>query len=129
MILSKFQVHKERLSRTIEQLGLRKTCSKCGKELPATTRFYYKDCNTKDGLRNDCRQCHKATQKELYDQKRKCPKDITPVEDEEFSKEEYLKILFRSNIGEKYNISSLSKINNKKNHRKKLNLHAALWYK
>jgi len=92
-ILSKFQVHQERLNTIIEQLAIHKICSKCEKELPATTRFYYKDCNAKDGLRNDCRQCHKATQKKLYNQKRKCSKSLLLVEKEDFSNEEYENII------------------------------------
>ncbi|MBA7523940.1 hypothetical protein ES705_16077 [subsurface metagenome] len=93
IILSKFQVHQEQLNRIIEKFGFRKTCSKCGKELPATTRFYYRDCTAKDGLRNDCKQCHKATKKESYNQKRKCSKHNTPIEEEDIISEEYENII------------------------------------
>lgn len=92
-ILSKFQIHQERLNTIIEQLAIRKICSKCGEKLPATTRFYYKNCNAKDGLRNDCRSCHKATQKELYNQRRKCSKNLPLVEKEDFINEEYENII------------------------------------
>lgn len=34
-----------------------KTCTKCGKELPATTEFFHKG-NSKYGLRGDCKECH-----------------------------------------------------------------------
>jgi len=94
MILSKFQVHKEQLNRTIEQLGLRKTCSKCGKEYPITSHYFYKDSGAKDGLRNDCKKCHKATKREKYHQKRKCSKDTTPAEEkEDLISEEYENIV------------------------------------
>ena len=71
IILSQLRGHEATLSATIEEFALPKTCSKCGKEYPATYNHFYKDHRSKDGLRNDCKQCHKTTKKESYYQKRK----------------------------------------------------------
>ena len=34
-----------------------KTCSKCGREFPATPEYFHKDKNGKFGLRPDCKEC------------------------------------------------------------------------
>jgi 5-methylcytosine-specific restriction endonuclease McrA len=39
---------------------LTKTCSKCNKELPATTEYFYKKKDGKYGLRTYCKECCKA---------------------------------------------------------------------
>ena len=70
-ILSQFKEHETSLKTTIEEFALPKACSKCGREYPATHMYFYKDHKAKDLLRNDCKQCHKATKKESYYQKRK----------------------------------------------------------
>ena len=36
-----------------------KTCTKCKKEFPATTEFFYKTKNVKCGLISRCKSCHK----------------------------------------------------------------------
>ncbi|MFX1281602.1 MAG: hypothetical protein ACFFA3_19790 [Promethearchaeota archaeon] len=65
-LLSKIKAHQERLNTFIEQFAPTKICTKCGKEFLATGRYFYKDNKARDGLRNDCKQCHKKIQKELY---------------------------------------------------------------
>lgn len=37
---------------------LTKVCTNCGRELPATTEYFYIRKDNKDGLRNDCKACH-----------------------------------------------------------------------
>ncbi|MFX1377148.1 MAG: hypothetical protein ACFFA0_15185 [Promethearchaeota archaeon] len=61
MILSKLGSHQNLLNNIIERLAVTKMCSKCGKELLATQKNFYKDHRAKDGLRNDCKLCHKRT--------------------------------------------------------------------
>jgi len=38
-------------------------CSKCKRELPATTQFFFKDKRRKDGFANPCKEC-----KRMYEQ-------------------------------------------------------------
>lgn len=40
-----------------------KACSKCGSELPTTAEYFYRNRATKDGLRYECKECHKPKQK------------------------------------------------------------------
>ena len=89
----KFQSHQKRLNSLIEQSGLGKVCSKCGREFPITSKYFYKDCNAKDGLRNDCKQCHKATKRQKYHQNKKCHEDISPAKEEDLISEEYENII------------------------------------
>jgi len=35
-----------------------KLCIKCKKELPATSEYFYNRKDSKDGFRNDCKECH-----------------------------------------------------------------------
>ena len=41
-----------------------KVCSKCGKELPMTDKYFYK---SGDGYRPQCKECEKKRQKEYYE--------------------------------------------------------------
>jgi hypothetical protein len=41
------------------QLSLSKKCLDCGKELPATTEYFYKSSGKRDGLNIYCKQCYK----------------------------------------------------------------------
>lgn len=36
-----------------------KACSKCSRELPGTPEYFYRNNTTKDGLRYECKDCHK----------------------------------------------------------------------
>jgi hypothetical protein len=72
VILSQLKEHETTLETTIEEFALPKTCSKCGRVYAAPHKNFYKDQKAKDGLRNDCVECHKQKQRELYQQKRKC---------------------------------------------------------
>lgn len=36
-----------------------KICSKCGRELPMSSEYFYKKCDTKDGLTTKCKECIK----------------------------------------------------------------------
>lgn len=47
-----------------------KTCTRCGKSLPATTDFFPKRTDSKDGLRNQCTACIKAERKQRYAENR-----------------------------------------------------------
>lgn len=38
---------------------IKKKCTKCKKELPATRKYFYQDKRRKDSLANPCRQCKK----------------------------------------------------------------------
>ena len=89
----KFQSHQKRLDSLIEYLSIRKKCSKCERVFPRTNAYFYRDCNAKDGFRNDCKQCHKETQKELYHQKKKYSKDNAPAKEEYLVREEYENII------------------------------------
>src|SRR6266704_2596778 len=40
-----------------------KRCIKCGEEKPSTTEFFPQMKGSKDGLRNDCIECHRVRQK------------------------------------------------------------------
>jgi len=93
MINLAFQNHQKRLINLIEQQSIYKRCSKCGIVLPRTPQYYYRDCNARDGLRNDCRNCHKAIKKESYHQNKKCSEAITPAKEEDPISEEYDNII------------------------------------
>lgn len=40
-----------------------KKCSKCGKNYPATTEYFYKHNTHRDGLRSQCKVCRRPTDK------------------------------------------------------------------
>ncbi|MFW9939388.1 MAG: hypothetical protein ACFFFT_00010 [Candidatus Thorarchaeota archaeon] len=88
------QNHQKQLIRLIEQQSIFKRCSKCGKRFPRTHTYFYRDCNAKDGLRNDCKQCHKTAKKELYHQHKIRSENFAPTKDEEgVISKEYEKII------------------------------------
>ncbi|MFX1479973.1 MAG: hypothetical protein ACFFCI_17785 [Promethearchaeota archaeon] len=62
----RLQTHRKKLVEVIEELSLVKKCSKCNKEFPASSKFFYQDKNAKYHLRSECKECHKRIQKELY---------------------------------------------------------------
>lgn len=43
-----------------------KVCTKCGRELPATQEYFYRKSASKDGLRTECKECHKPNSKKEY---------------------------------------------------------------
>lgn len=89
-----FQSHKERLYNLIEQLGFHKNCSKCGREFPITPKYFHKDHRAKHGVRNDCVECHRKKQKDLYYQKKKYSDSCALTkEEEELISEEYENII------------------------------------
>jgi len=89
-----FKSYKERLYSLIEQSGFRKKCSKCGREFPITPKYFHKDHRAKHGVRNDCVQCHRQKQKDLYYQKKKYSETNTPTKEaEELISEEYENII------------------------------------
>ena len=92
MILTKLGTHQKRLNTLIENLAITKICSKCRRTYLASPRFFYKDHKAKDGLRNDCKDCHKKTQKDLYRKKIKEDGQHSR-EEKEFSRREYENIL------------------------------------
>lgn len=89
------QSHQKRLISLIEQQSIYKRCSKCGRMLPRTRGYFYRDCNAQDGFRNDCKVCHKTIKKESYHQNKKCSEEITPPKEEgdDLISEEYENIV------------------------------------
>ncbi len=47
-----------------------KRCTKCGKELPVSAEYFYRDGVNKDGLRPDCKVCHDSDMKEYLQTER-----------------------------------------------------------
>lgn len=45
-----------------------KICTKCGKKLPATAEYFYRDKSKKDGLEYQCKQCYKKYYQEHREQ-------------------------------------------------------------
>ncbi len=43
-----------------------KKCTKCKQELPATTKFFHRNKNTKDGLVSYCKACRKKASKDWW---------------------------------------------------------------
>lgn len=43
-----------------------KTCSACGKSMPATEEYFYKDKRSKTGLTSWCRACQRAQKQARY---------------------------------------------------------------
>lgn len=54
-------------------ITLPKRCTKCGNYYPPTSNFYHKNKATKDGLRYECKTCHKKDgQRYFQENKDKC---------------------------------------------------------
>ncbi|MHA2182311.1 MAG: hypothetical protein ACXAAH_12910 [Promethearchaeota archaeon] len=62
----KLKAHQRRLNEYIEKYSIIKQCSRCKREFPATSNFFYKDRRVKDGLRPDCIACHRTLQRKKY---------------------------------------------------------------
>lgn len=43
-----------------------RTCKKCGEAKPATAEFFNRHAGCKDGLRSECRECHKTRMRSYY---------------------------------------------------------------
>lgn len=43
-----------------------KTCNKCGEDKPLTNEFFQKRKTSKDGFRNECKECMKTLRKKYY---------------------------------------------------------------
>lgn len=65
-----------------------KVCTKCGKELPATTEYYHKHKTGKLGLRADCKNCAKMHRKENKEQIRKRRKQYCKENKEQISEQQ-----------------------------------------
>jgi len=48
----------------------KKNCSKCGKYLPETKKYFYVDGNTKCGFRSHCKECMKKSYKKWVENNR-----------------------------------------------------------
>ncbi|MFL0245507.1 HNH endonuclease [Candidatus Clostridium stratigraminis] len=75
-----------------------KICTKCYKELPATSEYFGKRKDSKDGLRTDCKECHSKIQRAYKEQHRselekyqKEYRNIHQVEKKEYAKKYYPK--------------------------------------
>ena len=69
----KLKGQQRRVNGYIEKYSIVKACSKCKKEFPATSNYFYKDRSVKDGLRPDCIECHRMFQKKSYKEKARQP--------------------------------------------------------
>jgi len=69
----KLKEQQRKVNGYIEKYSIVKVCSKCKKELPATSKYFYKDRSVKDGLRPDCIECHRMFQKKSYKEKARQP--------------------------------------------------------
>ncbi|MFW9940128.1 MAG: hypothetical protein ACFFFT_03750 [Candidatus Thorarchaeota archaeon] len=58
--------HQKQLDELVEHLSIVKECSKCKGIFPATTRYFYTNISTKEGLRPECKKCHSNAKKEFY---------------------------------------------------------------
>jgi len=65
-----------------------KVCTKCEKELPATTEYYHKHKTGKLGLRADCKNCAKMHRKENKEQIRKRRKQYCKENKEQISEQQ-----------------------------------------
>lgn len=62
-IFESFKKEQKTSEKTINTAVKTKKCSKCGKEFLATEEYFYKNAQSKDGLRNDCIECFKSNRK------------------------------------------------------------------
>ena len=62
----KLHFHQKQLNELVEQLSIVKECSKCKRELPATTSYFYSDLSARGGLRSECKECHSSAKKKFY---------------------------------------------------------------
>ena len=62
----KLHFHQKQLDELVESLSILKECSKCKREFPATTRYFYTDLRARAGLRPECKKCHSNAKKEFY---------------------------------------------------------------
>ena len=58
--------HQKEIDEIITNLGMFRECSKCSKEYPATSKFFYPDKSTRIGLRSECKDCYSKAKKEYY---------------------------------------------------------------
>lgn len=61
--------NQKNLDELVEELHLIKECSKCKSKYPATSRFFYSDKKSRNGLRNECKDCYSKAKKEYYKSK------------------------------------------------------------
>ncbi len=52
-----------------------KTCTKCGKELPATTEYFSSRKDSKDGMRDQCKECIKEREKQYREENKEKVKE------------------------------------------------------
>ena len=60
------KTQQKKLSEYIEKYSIIKQCSRCNREFPATSDYFYKDRRVRDGLRPDCIHCHRTIQRNSY---------------------------------------------------------------
>jgi len=60
-----------------------KTCSKCGRELPMNTEYFYQDRNGRDGLKSKCIECVKQSVKKRAEMNRSYWKTHDPYNENE----------------------------------------------
>lgn len=73
-----------------------KICSKCGKEIKATPKYFYRDGQTRDGLSPQCKKCRNAEIREKYPEMKAYYKNYQKENSEKIK--EYRKKYYAENI-------------------------------
>ena len=73
-----------------------KKCNKCGKILPATTEYFRKNKDCKYGLRNDCKECNKKSDKKYREENKDDIKERRKIHDKKYRETHSDEIKIRS---------------------------------
>jgi len=99
-----------------------KTCTKCGQEFPMSKEYFEPRKESKDGFRNQCRDCRNINRRNIYDDKYKSEDNRRWQQEEIDILNKYYEIMSNNELQEKYlNTRTISQIIDYAS--KKLNLH------